>query len=140
MLKTMRSVFIKCGGPWDHLSRRVGETVEVLGQNLERKFVVRFNDGLETEVPLLCLPDLMTYRLGEVIFDITSCATTMLHKEGHDLDIDSRDLYANIHKWAQEFEQAHEFINFHYCDDDDYMTEVEEFAYAKLREYFGMEE
>lgn len=75
------------------------------------------------------------YLMGEIIFDITTCVRifTGVGAPAEDAEYDSRDLYASIFEWAKEFEKKYPDPGF------DYMILVEEFACAKLREYFELE-
>lgn len=68
----------------------------------------------------------MMYRLGEVIYDITTCISLFPREVLS--SVDSRDLYAHIFKWAQEFEEL----------DCDYMSNIDAFAISKLQEYFSI--
>ena len=69
------------------------------------------------------------YLIGEVIFDMTICAAEYLRGRVG-FEHDSRDVYAEIYKWAHEFEDSG-------YDPEDYLAAVEEFATKKLRDYFG---
>lgn len=136
----MKSTFVSCGdSQWDS---RTGETAEILHQlgpdkvdmvDVGPMFRIRFCDGVETDAFLHELPDLEKYRFCEVIFDITTCIGGFV-REGapaENKEYDSRDLYAHIFKWAQEFENGHR--------GDEYMIQVEEFASERLRGYFGLD-
>ena len=81
-------------------------------------------------------PWCLTKRIGEIIFDITTCLDVPSICSG--LDLDSRGLFENIMDWAWEFEYWWTFEQ----DKDyaDYLTEVDTFAYKKrdeLIEYYG---
>lgn len=82
--------------------------------------------------------DMKMLWLGEVIYDITTVACQYIEKLQNNpcfsLDEhDSRVLYQSIYDWACEFESD----GFDGADQEDYMLSVEEFAYRKLRDYFG---
>lgn len=137
----MKSVFDTHGAD-SRLNHRSGETVEIVRPLTEKEadlfetgpmFRIKFDDGEETDAFLDEIPDVEKYRLGEVIFDITTCAYATLNSLADHREIDSRDLFQNIFDWAGEFEQRPEAYG------EEYMTAVEEFAYAKLRQHYGLE-
>jgi len=72
----------------------------------------------------------------ECVFDMTTvaCRILQLHPEISEAGYDSRALFGNIFSWSFEFENG-------VLDEDngDYMDQIEEFAYKKLTEYFGIE-
>lgn len=72
---------------------------------------------------------------GEVIFDITLNAANFIARKPYG---DSRDLYAAIAEWAFEFEATHAATE--WGEDLDYLETVDNFACAKLREYFEEED
>lgn len=136
-----KSIFISClDSQWN---AKTGQTVEILHQLTPDKvddevgpmFRIRFPDGVETDAFLDELPDLEKYRLGEVIFDITTCLPLFTGRgtPAENYEYDSRELYACIYEWAKEFEEKNPNPGF------DYFVLIEEFACAKLREYFELE-
>lgn len=67
-------------------------------------------------------------RIAECVFDITSVACSILYKEPQNNlsdHIDSRTMFQSIYDWAVEFETLN-------TDPDDYMLDIELFAYRKL--------
>ena len=136
-----KSTFVSYGdSEW---SSRTSQTAEILHQLTPDKaddevspmFRIRFPDGVETDAFLDELPDLAVYRLGETIYDITTCIPLFTGKDApaENEEVESRELYACIFEWAKEFEQKYPNPGF------DYMILVEEFACEKLREFFGLE-
>lgn len=90
---------------------------------------------LEQELNRLNRSEKGTYMLGEIIYDITTCIPCVAAShEYHCFTYGSRDLYANIFKWAKEFTEKYPDIG------DEYMGAVEEFGCEKLRDYFGVED
>lgn len=84
-----------------------------------------------------CVDDVANlYDIGEVIFDITTCIPrfTGVGRPAEGYAYDSRDLCDYIFSCAHEFTVQYPDIG------DDYMDTVEEFAVAKLREYFELDE
>lgn len=78
----------------------------------------------------------LTKRISEIVFDITTCLDVPKLCEG--LDLNSRDLFEDIMNWAWEFEYWWTFEQDE--DYEDYLTEVDTFAYKKrdeLIEYYG---
>lgn len=64
-----------------------------------------------------------TGRIAECVYDLTlMCADLIRDMSSYG---DSRSMFATIREWAEEFENQ-------YCDDDDYMTEIEIFGEKKL--------
>lgn len=139
-----KSVFVSCGdSKWD---ARTGETAEILRQlgpdeadvvDVGPMFRVRFCDGVETDVFVDELPDLEKYLFGEVVFDITTCAASILkgfQDARTSTEHDSRDLYASIFEWANEFNKRYPNLG------NEYMSAIEEFACEKLSEYFDWED
>jgi len=131
-----KSIFVCCGdSEWNS---RNGQAAEILRQLTPDKvddevgpmFRIRFSDGVETDAFLDELPDLEVYRLGETIYDITTCIPLFADK---DEEYESRELYVCIFEWAKEFERKYPNPGF------DYMILVEDFACEKLREFFGTE-
>ena len=136
-----KSIFISClDSQWN---AKTGQTAEILHQLTPDKvddevgpmFRIRFSDGVETDAFLDELPDLAVYRLGETIYDITTCIPLFTGKgaPAENEEVESRELYACIFEWAKEFERKHPNPGF------DYMILVEEFACEKLRDFFGLE-
>lgn len=138
------------------MNTRSGEPVEVLRQyNPEDKrvgkdwtderafsendvvFEIRFlSDNLLALATLDELPDEKQYRFGEIVFDITTCAVQIMQEIADARPLaqyDSRELYYCISQWSEEFMAA-------YPNPEDYLDKVDEFAYAKLREHFWLEE
>lgn len=125
-------------GNHPELSEYNGKMVEVIlelprpkGQE-EPSFEVKTVDKKVFMVGLSCLPDFKIRRISEIVFDMTTCADAVIRKkekEDPDFEVDSRDLCFEIAEWAEEFENSYD--SYH-----DYLTDVEEFAYAKLAEYF----
>lgn len=98
----------------------------------EPEFEIETRDKKVFVVGLSCLPDFKIRRISEIVFDMTACADAVIRKkekEDPDFEVDSRDLCFEITEWAEEFENSYD--SYH-----DYLTDVEEFAYAKLAEYF----
>lgn len=90
---------------------------------------------LEQELNRLNQSEKDAYMLGEIIYDITTCIPCVAAShEYHCFTYDSRDLYANIFKWAKEFAEKYPDIG------DEYMETVEQFGCEKLCDYFGMED
>lgn len=67
-------------------------------------------------------------RVAECVFDITTVACSIINANPkcRVADIDSRQLFNTIYRWAQEFERENP-------DPTDYMLEIEMFAYRKLK-------
>lgn len=65
------------------------------------------------------------YCFAEIVFDLTEIA-----KRFNWSDFDSRDIFGEIYRLAEEFDKS-------FCEDDDYLTEIEEFGEQKLSEFFG---
>lgn len=76
------------------------------------------------------------YRLGEVIFDITTIIPlyTGDGMPAESYEYNGRELYGYIFEWAQEFERKHPDPGF------DYLDLVEEFAHKKLRWFFELDD
>lgn len=62
-------------------------------------------------------------RISECVYDLTLVCAEFIRGT----DVDSRMVFDRIHDWAEEFESQ-------YCEDDDYMTTIEEFGERKLAE------
>lgn len=75
--------------------------------------------------------EIKKFRFGEVVFDITSQCYTKLMEYWED---DSRQVWAVISEWAEEFENWWNTLSEDEQDRRDYMLSVEEFAEKKLRE------
>ena len=74
--------------------------------------------------------------LMETVQDITATAVQMVSKlqDGYD----SRELFSECRRWAEEFEKMWDgYVKDGVEDDHDYMLEVEEFAEKKVNEYIG---
>ena len=137
----MKSVFDTHGRD-SGLNDRSGQMVEVLrlltGEEADLHetgpmYRVRFDDGTETDAFLEELPSIMEVRICEAVYDITTVVCGILHKNqdtAEFVDLDSRDVFSHVYDWACEFENEHP------CPED-YMTEIEEFAYEKFREYLA---
>lgn len=72
--------------------------------------------------------------LMETVQDITATAVQMVSKlqDGYD----SRELFSECRRWAEEFEKMwNSYVKDGVEDDHDYMLEVEEFAEKKAKEY-----
>ena len=72
--------------------------------------------------------------LMETVQDITATAVQMVSKlqDGYD----SRELFSECRRWAEEFEKMWDgYVKDGVEDDHDYMLEVEEFAEKKVNEY-----
>ena len=72
--------------------------------------------------------------LMETVQDITATAVQMVSKlqDGYD----SRELFSECRRWAEEFEKMwNSYVKDGVEDDHDYMLEVEEFAEKKVDEY-----
>lgn len=65
------------------------------------------------------------YSFAEIIFDLTEIATRFDWS-----DFDSRDICSEVYRLAEEFDKS-------FCEDEDYLTEIEEFGEQKLSEFFG---
>lgn len=75
-----------------------------------------------------------TMQLCECVYDLTSIAEFLINK--HELDVDSRDVFFEVAKLAEEFDSK-----FNDEDEDaDYLSDIEEFGFKKLKEYFGIEQ
>ena len=75
-----------------------------------------------------------TMMLCECVYDLTSIAEFLINK--HELDVDSRDVFFEVAKLAEEFDSK-----FNDEDEDaDYLSDIEEFGFKKLKEYFGIEQ
>lgn len=76
--------------------------------------------------------------LMETVQDITAVAVQIAseQKDGYD----SRELFSECRRWADEFEQMwNTYVEQGVEDEHDYMLEVEEFAEKKVNEYFDIE-
>ena len=72
--------------------------------------------------------------LMETVQDITATAVSMVStlQDGYD----SRELFSECRRWAEEFEKMWDgYVKAGEEDDHDYMLEVEEFAEQKVNEY-----
>lgn len=69
------------------------------------------------------------YRLGEVIFDITSTANDIIKNCYPGEVYDSRQFYDNIHTWAKEFMELH-------ADEVYDLVVLEDFAANKVHNFF----
>lgn len=139
----MKSRFIACND--SKLNDRSGQIVEVMHELMEGEcdradvgpmFHVKFADGYETDAFIDELPELIQYRLCEAIFDITQCFAVYVsqHPDSRKLsEADSRDIYAAIYGWAREFEAKNVW-------EGEYLYEIDQFAFAKLQEYFDEED
>ena len=67
------------------------------------------------------------YGFAEIVFDLTEIA-----KRFDWSDFDSRDIFSEVYRLAEEFDKS-------FCEDDDYLTEIEEFGEQKLSEFFEKE-
>ena len=130
----MRSLFDTKGHD-SKLNARSGQEVEVIRQlgadevdipETGLMYSIRFDDGFCTDAFIDELPDVMTKRLCETVFDITTCVLYALTTGESNLGDDSRSVFDQIWEWAKEFEETHPVP-------EDYLSEVEEFAYGKLR-------
>ena len=75
-----------------------------------------------------------TMMLCECVYDLTTIAEYLINE--HKLDVDSRDVFWEVAKLAEEFDSK-----FNDEDEDaDYMSDIEEFGFKKLKEYFGIEQ
>lgn len=76
--------------------------------------------------------------LMETVQDITAVAVQIAseQKDGYD----SRELFSECRRWADEFEQMwNTYVEQGVEDEHDYMLEVEEFAEKKVNEYLDIE-
>ena len=71
-------------------------------------------------------------RIAECVFDLTMIAHEIINDCDCATDIDSRDLFFEIVRLAEEFEKNYDEEN------DDYMTKIEEYGVNKLRRYLGV--
>lgn len=69
------------------------------------------------------------YRLGEVIFDITSTANEIIKNSYPGEVYDSRQFYDNIYTWAKEFMELH-------ADEEYDLVVLEDFAANKVHNFF----
>ena len=78
--------------------------------------------------------------LMETVQDITATAVQMVSKATEDEGYDSRDLFSECRRWAEQFEKMwNEYVEQGVEDDHDYMLEVEEFAERKVKKYLGIQ-
>ena len=73
-----------------------------------------------------------TMQLCECVYDLTSIAEFLINK--HELDVDSREVFLEVAKLAEEFDSKFN------DEDGDYMNDIEEYGFKKLKEYFGIEQ
>ena len=73
-----------------------------------------------------------TMQLCECVYDLTSIAEFLINK--HELDVDSREVFLEVTKLAEEFDSKFN------DEDGDYMNDIEEYGFKKLKEYFGIEQ
>lgn len=73
-----------------------------------------------------------TMMLCECVYDLTSIAEFLINK--HELDVDSRDVFFEVAKLAEEFDSKFN------DEDGDYLSDIEEYGFKKLKEYFGIEQ
>lgn len=77
--------------------------------------------------------------LMETVQDITTIAVDIVSKATEDEGYDSRDLFSECRRWAEEFEKIWDsYVKAGEEDDHDYMLEVEEFAERKAKKYLGI--
>lgn len=75
-----------------------------------------------------------TMMLCECVYDLTTIADFLIKE--HELDVDSRDVFFEVAKLAEEFDSK-----FNDEDEDaDYLSDIEEYGFKKLKEYFGIEQ
>ena len=140
----MRSMFTTHGAD-SALNSRSGQQVEVIRPLTDEEcdkletgpmFRIRFDDGVEVDAFGDEVPELMSFRIAEVVYDITTtvCAILWNINDARKCSVeDSRVLFQDIYEWANEFEREH-------FNSENYLTEVEEFATKKTLEYFGLED
>lgn len=73
-----------------------------------------------------------TMQLCECVYDLTSIAEFLINK--HELDVDSREVFLEVAKLAEEFDSKFN------DEDGDYLNDIEEYGFKKLKEYFGIEQ
>lgn len=73
-----------------------------------------------------------TMQLCECVYDLTSIAEFLINK--HELDVDSREVFHEVAKLAEEFDSKFN------DEDGDYLNDIEEYGFKKLKEYFGIEQ
>ena len=72
-------------------------------------------------------PEVLTNLISEVVFDIT----LDMGNRFVSYDIDSRIICEEVRDWAWEFQYDYELTP---PEDHDYLTEVDTFAYSKIKE------
>lgn len=72
-----------------------------------------------------------TMQLCECVYDLTSIAEFLINK--HELDVDSREVFLEVARLAEEFDSKFN------DEDGDYLNDIEEYGFKKLKEYFGIE-
>ena len=120
-------IWVDQGNPKWYVYRPTSEDYHLL-MNAVDQYLQQFVD---TPVHTECSHDDKMYRLGEVVFDITTCASEFLRTLDDHTEHDSRELYFQIFTWAKEYEQSFDEQK------DDYLATVDAFAYKKLQSYFS---
>ena len=70
---------------------------------------MRYATGPLTEMN--AIDRLEAYRIAECVYDLTTIATTLIHK--YDIDVGSRNVFDEIYKLAEKFQ------NNYVCDGND---------------------
>ena len=73
-----------------------------------------------------------TMQLCECVYDLTTIAYSLINE--YELDVDSRDVFFEVAKLAEEFDSKFN------DEDGDYLIDIEEYGYKKLKEYFRIEQ
>ena len=75
-----------------------------------------------------------TMLLCECVYDLTTIAYSIINEYELGVDVDSRDVFFEVAKLAEEFDSKFN------DEDGDYMSDIEEYGFKKLKEYFGIEQ
>ena len=75
-----------------------------------------------------------TMLLCECVYDLTTIAYSLINEYELGVDVDSRDVFFEVAKLAEEFDSKFN------DEDGDYMSDIEEYGFKKLKEYFGIEQ
>ena len=108
----------------------------------DKNFDTELKEFVEKKLTAICLPPKQEPEtndfLLETLQDITAIAVDIVSKATEDEGYDSRDLFSECRRWAEEFEKIWDsYVKAGEEDDHDYMLEVEEFAERKINKYLG---
>ena len=79
--------------------------------------------------------DTQTHLICETAQYLTLDAWPVIYGEDNKYDLNSRDVLMTIREWAEEFETWWQSHDEDWQDATDYLTELDEFADRKAKEY-----